>query len=138
LRQTLYYDVTENRGYGNQNGSYVNQMASALRDIFGNPFQKVELPDECHQCHGTGWRTNPAGEDAWGGINVRCCSKKSPLLTWNDGLIPTMAKTIYDAARWSDLPILADALEEAGCTDPLILRHCRAMPDDPIGCPLCQ
>jgi hypothetical protein len=36
-----------------------------------------------------------------------------------------MARAIYDGHRFTDLPILADALEEAGCTDAAILAHCR-------------
>ena len=36
-----------------------------------------------------------------------------------------MARAIYDGRRFDELPILADALEEAGCTDAAILAHCR-------------
>jgi hypothetical protein len=36
-----------------------------------------------------------------------------------------MAEEIYAARRFEQLPILADALEEAGCTDRMILEHCR-------------
>jgi hypothetical protein len=32
------------------------------------------------------------------------------------------------------LPILADALEEAGCTDPEILGHCRGEEEHVRGC----
>jgi hypothetical protein len=46
-------------------------------------------------------------------------------LAWHGGLIPVMARTIYDERRFEDMPILADALEEAGCEDRLILDHCR-------------
>jgi hypothetical protein len=47
-------------------------------------------------------------------------------LVWRDGLVRSMAQTIEKERRWCDLPVLADALEEAGCTEPLILDHCRA------------
>jgi hypothetical protein len=47
-------------------------------------------------------------------------------LTWRDGLVRSMAQTIEKERRWCDLPVLADALEEAGCTERLILDHCRA------------
>lgn len=33
---------------------------------------------------------------------------------WNDGTVPKLAQTIYDDKRLDLLPILADALEEAG------------------------
>jgi hypothetical protein len=46
-------------------------------------------------------------------------------LTWNDGTIPRLAQTIYHERRFADLPVLADALEEAGCTNADFLDHCR-------------
>jgi hypothetical protein len=36
-----------------------------------------------------------------------------------------MARVIDRERRWDDLPILADALEEAGCEDRDMLDHCR-------------
>jgi hypothetical protein len=36
-----------------------------------------------------------------------------------------LAKSIYESRNFDALPILADALEEAGCIDPHILMHCR-------------
>jgi hypothetical protein len=47
------------------------------------------------------------------------------LLTWNDGAIPKLARTISDEQAFERLPILADALEEAGCRDADLLAHCR-------------
>jgi ATP-dependent Clp protease ATP-binding subunit ClpA len=47
-------------------------------------------------------------------------------LTWNGGSVPKMAEVIAAERRWEDLPILADALEESGCTHAEMLRHCRA------------
>jgi hypothetical protein len=47
-------------------------------------------------------------------------------LNWQGGLVPRMAADIERERRWSDLPVLADALEEAGCQERLILDHCRA------------
>jgi hypothetical protein len=55
-------------------------------------------------------------------------------LCWHDGVIVQMARSIYDERRFEDLPILADALEEAGCTDPEILAHCRGPGDHVRGC----
>jgi hypothetical protein len=46
-------------------------------------------------------------------------------LTWRDGTIPHLAQTIYDERRFADMPVLADALEDAGCTNADILQHCR-------------
>jgi hypothetical protein len=36
-----------------------------------------------------------------------------------------MAQAITDEGRYADLPILADALEDAGCADEDVLGHCR-------------
>jgi hypothetical protein len=46
-------------------------------------------------------------------------------LIWQGGTIPILAKAIYDERNFDHLPILADALEEAGCHDTDILGHCR-------------
>jgi hypothetical protein len=45
-----------------------------------------------------------------------------------------LAQTIYDLRRWQDLPVLADALEEAGCTDAGILSHLRGPGPHALGC----
>lgn len=42
----------------------------------------------------------------------------------NGGAVLQIARSIYEGRRFSELPILADALEEAGCTDAAILGHC--------------
>jgi hypothetical protein len=55
-------------------------------------------------------------------------------LAWNDGTVPKLAQAIYDERRFGDLPILADALEEAGCTDAAILDHCRGPGPHVRGC----
>ncbi|NBO91912.1 MAG: hypothetical protein EBV06_06320 [Planctomycetia bacterium] len=46
-------------------------------------------------------------------------------LTWANGTIPAMAKAIHHDRAFEQMPILADALEEAGCDDSLWLNHCR-------------
>jgi hypothetical protein len=46
----------------------------------------------------------------------------------------TLAQSIYDDRNFVDLPILADALEDSGCTDPGILGHCRSGGDHVRGC----
>ena len=53
---------------------------------------------------------------------------------WNDGTVRKLAQAIYDDRRFADLPILADALEEAGCADAAILAHCRGGGEYVRGC----
>jgi hypothetical protein len=45
-----------------------------------------------------------------------------------------IAQVIYDRRRFEDLPVLADALEEAGCANADILHHCRAPGAHARGC----
>ncbi len=53
------------------------------------------------------------------------CTECQTILNWRDRLIPTMSEAIYQERRWEDLPILADALSDAGCDVPQILDHLR-------------
>lgn len=46
-------------------------------------------------------------------------------LRWQGGELLRVAEGIYREGRWDDLPVLADALEEAGCDDGVILDHAR-------------
>jgi hypothetical protein len=55
-------------------------------------------------------------------------------LAWNDGTLVRLARALYDEGAFDRLPVLADALEEAGCTDPDILSHCRAPAAHVRGC----
>jgi hypothetical protein len=56
------------------------------------------------------------------------------ILQWNDRTIPKLAETIYRDRAFEGLPILADALEEAGCQDVDILAHCRGPGPHTRGC----
>jgi hypothetical protein len=55
-------------------------------------------------------------------------------LSWNGGTVPNLAKAIYDDRRYDLLPVLADALEEAGCGDADLLAHCRGPGQHVRGC----
>lgn len=46
-------------------------------------------------------------------------------LIWHDGTVPKIAAMIHELKRWENLPILGDALEDAGCTNDEMLQHCR-------------
>jgi hypothetical protein len=54
-------------------------------------------------------------------------------LSWNDGIVRKLAQAIADERAWDRLPILADALEEAGCDNSELLEHCRAG-EKHVGC----
>jgi hypothetical protein len=55
-------------------------------------------------------------------------------LRWNGGLVAKMAGAIYDERAFERLPILADALEEAGCGHADVLAHCRQGGGHARGC----
>jgi hypothetical protein len=55
-------------------------------------------------------------------------------LTWNDSTVQKIAQGIYDDRSFDQLPILADALEQAGCSDQDILGHCRSGGEHVRGC----
>jgi hypothetical protein len=81
-----------------------------FRDIFGNPF-----------------RAAPAIETTW--------------LAWNDGIVKKLAEATYEhrslpegTLDWDRLAVLADALEEAGCTDANLLGHLRGPGQHVRGC----
>lgn len=45
-----------------------------------------------------------------------------------------VAQAVYDERRFDELPILADALEDAGCDNEDILGHCRGPGPHALGC----
>jgi hypothetical protein len=56
---------------------------------------------------------------------VRPPSLRPEWLAWNDGTALRLARLIDDEGAYHLLPILGDALEDAGCDDGELLRHCR-------------
>jgi hypothetical protein len=56
------------------------------------------------------------------------------LRTWKDATIVRIAKSIYDQRDFTALPVLGDALEEAGCADADILGHLRGTRPHVLGC----
>jgi hypothetical protein len=58
-------------------------------------------------------------------------------LSWyalNNSSIPKLAQVIYDYRHFTDMPILADALAEAGCDNADLLAHCRSEGAHVRGC----
>src|SRR6266542_4370132 len=68
------------------------------------------------------------------GNPFRPASFPREILTWRDGVIPKLARSIYEERGWEHLPILGDALEDAGCSDEEILSHCRNSTPHARGC----
>lgn len=111
--------------------------AALARDIF-NPFRQQGCqwsgtPRDDTKCktHGeTLIKTN-------GGVYV-CPNYTAPFRQeWRTATVVNVAQAIYDGRCFEDIDILADALEDAGCTDASILEHCRGQ-DLWETCPSCE
>jgi hypothetical protein len=44
---------------------------------------------------------------------------------WRRPTVATLARELYEAQRFDRMPVLADALQDAGCEDADLLAHCR-------------
>jgi hypothetical protein len=55
-------------------------------------------------------------------------------LAWSEGRVRRLAQSIYDDRAFDRLPVLADALEDAGCADRAVLDHCRSGGPHVRGC----
>jgi hypothetical protein len=53
---------------------------------------------------------------------------------WLTSAVVALAEGIYDERTFDRMPILADALEDAGCTAHDILNHCRQQGSHVRGC----
>ncbi|HJZ56560.1 MAG TPA: hypothetical protein VKE74_16460 [Gemmataceae bacterium] len=53
---------------------------------------------------------------------------------WRTGTAVTLARQMYEARDFSAMPILADALQDAGCENDDILDHCRGFGPHVRGC----
>jgi hypothetical protein len=79
--------------------------------------------------------------DIFGPLPFHNVCINASILAWNDGLIMKLARAAYegyhlpDGTLYSDrLTVLADALEEAGVTDALLLEHLRGPGPHVRGC----
>jgi hypothetical protein len=53
---------------------------------------------------------------------------------WNSGAVRHIGEHILRTGDFADLPILGDALEDAGCADAVLLDHCRSGGPHVPGC----
>jgi len=68
------------------------------------------------------------------GTPCRPARVEAAWLAREGGAVAKVARVIYDEGRFGDLPILADALEEAGCADADLLGHLRGPGPHVRGC----
>jgi hypothetical protein len=70
----------------------------------------------------------------FGTLPFGCVTVAPSCLAWNSGTVVQLAQAIYFDRAFDRLPILADALEDAGCTNQDILAHCRQSGEHVRGC----
>jgi hypothetical protein len=85
-------------------------------DIRWSASRPLQLPDKrigqvLHDIFGNPWRPPARVEPSW--------------LAREGGVVPRLAGAIYGDREFDRLPLLADALEDAGCADAALLGHLR-------------
>jgi hypothetical protein len=90
------------------------RYADLLRDVIGNPFKKIVTPPPRR---GQPSRTRLFFNTAW----------RTPAVVG-------LANVIYEEQSFNLLPILGDALEDAGCDQADLLEHCRSGGAHARGC----
>lgn len=101
------------------------QQVDLFREIVGNPFRPVAIVPP--------WLEPSDGEFIeFVGEGDERRIRRWPL--WRTPLVAKMAQTIYDERAFGDLPILADALEDAGCDSPDLMAHLRSPGPHVRGC----
>jgi hypothetical protein len=72
--------------------------------------------------------------DIFGSLPFRPVRLAPAVLAWNGGIARCLAQAIYEERAFERTPILADALEEAGCTEAAVLNHLRGPGPHVRGC----
>jgi hypothetical protein len=72
--------------------------------------------------------------DIFGLLPFRSPPLDPSVLAWNDGCAVKLATAIYEERAFDRMPVLGDALEDAGLTDQEILEHCRGPGPHARGC----
>jgi hypothetical protein len=67
-------------------------------------------------------------------IVVKTGQRVTPEKSWLTPTVLRLAKAINEERTFKELPVLADALEEAGCTDAEVLAHCHSPKPHRRGC----
>lgn len=57
---------------------------------------------------------------------------------WRTGTAAALARQMYESRDFTAMPILADALQDAGCDDEDVLAHCRGDGPHVRGCWVCD
>jgi hypothetical protein len=58
--------------------------------------------------------------------------------SWRTDTAVSLARTMYESRDFNAMPILADALQDAGCDNDDVLNHCRGDGPHVRGCWVCD
>jgi hypothetical protein len=125
--------------------------AVAVAALANTHAEWTDAPDAVAQAvaHGSG---HQRGSQAWKAEYEKALRGRIPLLrdvvgntwrraalapgwlAWSEGIVTRLALGIYEDRAFDRTPILADALEDAGCTDDVILSHLRGPGPHVRGC----
>jgi hypothetical protein len=77
--------------------------------------------------------------ELWSADHIRCVfgNPFCPVTfdsAWRTEAVVGLARGMYESRDFSPMPVLADALEDAGCADPDVLTHCRGPGSHVRGC----
>jgi hypothetical protein len=53
---------------------------------------------------------------------------------WRTSTVVAIARSVYESREFAPIPLLADALQDAGCENEEILKHCRSAGPHVRGC----
>lgn len=119
------------------------RVAGIVRELVGNPWRRRLVP--CPRCHGRmvvacdvfddipNYRQPPSVATRPRRVTRATCPCHNGFVAginrdWllaNDGLAARLAKSVEESAEFDRLPVLADALLDAGCDDDELLEHLR-------------
>ena len=133
-------------------GAFTATLGEASGPAFASVAVSYLLAEARHDPAGYALDLSPwaagAGQDREGELAaqagvVRCLFGSSPFravairlewLAFGEGVVGKLARGIHDEGAFDRMPILADALEEAGATDEEVLGHLRGASPHARGC----
>jgi hypothetical protein len=106
-----------------------------LRDLFGEYLGRPREEGDWLPCT-VKTRVSPrSGVDQWCLLPTpRNLALRREWLAWDSCTVPRLAQAIYEVEAFDRLPILADALEDAGCDLAELLEHLRGPQPHARGC----
>jgi hypothetical protein len=137
-------DIVTDGSFGNR-GQPSYQLPQAVAQALtlkkvGSPPAGVSMSHPSHKAWNQAWTDEYQRIQAEQAALMRCIygNPFHPMpaidAAWNTSTVATLAQSIYDGRAFDRLPILGDALEEAGCRDAEMLGHCRQAGPHGRGC----